>query len=286
MFRVDKSLRTTGIAGLLAAFAAACVIAADSPEASQKANNSTPAASNIAKSATGNLPASKSAPSKPTPVKTKASRPAAKTPAQLAAEREAAALAFAREHHPELVTLIEKLRKENRREYHLAIRDLSQASDRLARIKRQSPAQYEVALSAWKLDSRAHLLAARLTMSPDPALEAELKQVLRDRVDLRLQEYQFERDRIQKRLVTLGTLIRQIETDRAAVAQKDFDRVKQMIARNRRTSSKKPAHSPAQSATPQKPVVAERPQLPSVPSAASVVPPRESSGGANKPKQE
>jgi hypothetical protein len=286
MLRAGQSLRTMGIAGLLAAFAGACVIAAESPEASKTANNSTPAASTVVKSGPGNPPASKTAPTNPNPMKTKAGRPAAKTPAQLAAEREAAALAFAREHHPELLTLIEKLRKENRREYNLAIRDLSQASDRLARIKKQSPAQYEVALSAWKLDSRAHLLAARLTMSPDPAREAELKQVLRDRVDLRLQEYQFERDRIQKRLVTLGTLIHQIETDRAAVAQKDFDRVKQMIARNRRAPSKKPANSPAQSTTPQKPVVAERPQLPGVPSAASVVPSREPSGGANQPKQE
>jgi hypothetical protein len=282
MLRAKRSLRTTGIAGLLAAFAAAFVAAADNPTAPQSATaNSTSAASNAAQSNAG-----KSAQAKPAPAKTNAARRPPKTPAQLAAEREAAALAFAREHHPELLTLIEKLRKENRREYNLAIRDLSQASDRLTRIKKQSPAQYEVALAAWKLDSRAHLLAARLTMSPDPALEAELKQVLRDRVDLRLQEYQFERDRIQTRLVTLGTLIHQIETDRAAVAQKDFDRVKQMIARNRRTSSKKPAHSPAQAATPQKPVVAERPQLPSVPGAASVVPSGQSSGGANKPKQE
>jgi hypothetical protein len=266
--------RLARLAGLLIGFTAASALAADDPTKPQT-QQATPAGAAAKGAAPANVPAKpKPAPAKP------------KTAAQVAAERETAALAFARQHHPELLTLIDKLRKENRREYNMAIRDLSQASDRLTRLKKQSPAQYDVALAAWKLDSRAHLLAARMTMTPDPAMEAELKQVLRERVDLRLKEYKFERDRIQQRLATLGTLIHQIETDPAVVAQKDFNRVKQLIARNRRPAAKKPAQSPAKTDTPAKPVVAERPQRPNARSAASVVPTGDSSPGSSKPKSE
>ena len=79
-------------------------------------------------------------------------RPAAK-PARvpvvlspLSADREAAALAFAREHHPELATLIEKLRKENRRQFDRAIHELAQDRDRLVRLKKVAPAQYDLRL--------------------------------------------------------------------------------------------------------------------------------------------
>src|SRR5579883_918317 len=114
------------------------------------------------------------APAKPAAAPQTAKTPAARKPAAapLSPQREAEALAFAREHHPELAALIDKLRKDNRRQFDRALRELAQDRDRLVRLQKQAPAQYEFALAIWKLDSRAHLLAARMTMSQDPALEA------------------------------------------------------------------------------------------------------------------
>jgi hypothetical protein len=221
---------------------------------------------------------------KPTNVKPAPARPGAARPqpAPLSPQREAEALAFAREHHPELATLIEKLRKDNRRQFDRALRELAQDRDRLVQLKQRMPAQYDLALAAWKLDSRAHLLAARMTMSQDPALEAELKQVLRDRVDVRLKQLVSERGRLQERLTVVTKTIEKIQTDKNAVADGDLQRIKRTIAKNRRPAPKRP--SPNENTA--KPVVAERPRVPADKSAASVTAPADSSNSHNKSKQD
>ena len=83
--------------------------------------------------------AAKTSPSKAAATNSPA-KPARVKPAPLSAEREAEALAFAREHHPELAVLIEKLRKDNRRQFDQALRQLSLDRDRLVRLKRTAPA--------------------------------------------------------------------------------------------------------------------------------------------------
>jgi hypothetical protein len=219
--------------------------------------------------------APKNALAKPPVTKSAApAKPAARPLAPLSADREAAALAFAREHHPELFALIDKLRHDNRREYDRAIRELSQASERMTRLKKVSAEQYELALTAWKLDSRTKLLAAKMTVSPTPGLEAELKNLLAERADVRLKEYQTERARLQDRLGKLNTWIKDLENDRNAVVEKDVQRVMRSVARSRRPA-KKPAGKTAPRAIASKPpatspAVIEPPRPPAVPTAASV----------------
>jgi len=204
----------------------------------------------------------------------------AKPPAPLSAEREAAALAFAREHHAELAALIEKLRRDNRRDYDRAIRELSQASERLTRLKKQSAEQYELSLAAWKLDSRTQLLAARMTVSQTPALEAELKQFLAERADVRLKEFKSERARLQDRLAKLNTSIQTLETDKNAVVDKDLLRIKRSVAARTRRPQR-PANKPSQSAIASKARVTEPPRPPAVPTtAASVAPPADASAAS------
>jgi hypothetical protein len=223
----------------------------------------------------------------PKPVATNSPAKTARVkPSPLSADREAEALAFAREHHPELATLIEKLRKDNRRQFDQALRQLSLDRDRLVRLKKQSPPQYDLALAAWKLDSRAHLLAARMTLSQDPALEAELKQVLVDRVDVRLKQLHLEKDRLQDRLTTVTKSIQKMETDKTAVADADLQRIKRSIAKSRRPIPKKHAPTETQSNS-TKPIVAERPRLPAVKASASVVAPAaDSPSTQSKSKQD
>ena len=65
-----------------------------------------------------------------------------------------AALTFAAENHPELAELLGQLKTDNPREYRRALRQISQARERLARLKTRAPERYDLALDAWKLDSR------------------------------------------------------------------------------------------------------------------------------------
>jgi hypothetical protein len=244
-------------------------VPSEEPAAKPVAANSVPAPkTNAAKTKTN--------PAKLNGQKTNAAKSNAAKPAPLSAEREAAAIAFAREHHPELAALIDKLRHDNRRDYDRALRELSQASERLMRLKKQLPDQYELSLAAWKLDSRAQLLAARMTVSQSPGLEAELKRVLLERADIRLKEYKSENARLQDRMAKLKTSIQAIETDKTAVVEKDLLRIKRSVARSRR-----PTPRPSN-----KPTVIEPPRPPATPTTASVRPPDTSAGARAADKQQ
>src|SRR6478736_3014044 len=50
-------------------------------------------------------------------------------------EREAAAMAFVKQHHPELADLLTMLKAGNQKEYEKAVRELYRTSERLAQIQ-------------------------------------------------------------------------------------------------------------------------------------------------------
>src|SRR4051794_26252921 len=78
-------------------------------------------------------------------------RKTAATPAPaVTPEVEAEALAFVREHHPELARVLEPLRAMDPAEYRKAIGELSQVARSLAEVKAKNPRRYELALDAWK----------------------------------------------------------------------------------------------------------------------------------------
>ncbi len=170
-------------------------------------------------------------------------------------EREAAVLTFAKEHHPELVELLHYLRDHRTKEYERAVRDLHRASERLATIQERDFERYEIELELWKVQSRIHLLAAKLKMNDDPALRQQLKEILNRQVDLRLAVLKFEQRKAKDRLKKLDEQVKKAENGREqTVAAKfrtltgsELNRGGQSKAASRRASSR-PAtpkkHSP------------------------------------------
>ena len=161
-----------------------------------------------------------------------------------ATARENTALAFAQEHHPELAGLLTRLKKADGRSYDKAIRDLSLAGERLERMRSKDPVQYGLALRVWTLDSRVRLLAARLTMSGNAALESQLLDLLEQRRQARLELLQLERDRAIARLERLDHQVNQLEADPQAVVERDLARLKREVAasaksRDAKSSDKK-----------------------------------------------
>lgn len=157
-------------------------------------------------------------------------------------DREAAALAFAGLHHPELVGLIEQLKETNPAEYQKAIRELARTSERLNQIQPKESKRYELELNAWKIASRVRLLAARLTMSRDPALEQELRDTLSQQIDARLQLLLLEQEEINGRLKKLDSTIETLRSTRDEQAKKSFDNVIRGITKA--TPRQKPVPSP------------------------------------------
>lgn len=162
--------------------------------------------------------------------------PIAVTPA-----REAKAIAFARKQHPELADLLSKLKKADAQAYEKAMREVSQNTERLAKLRDNDQERYELSLQVWTLDSRIRLLVARSTMSDDPADEGELRALLQERQNARLALFKLDQQRLTTRLERLDGQIRQLESDPSANVENDMVRINREIKaaanRERRTAN-------------------------------------------------
>lgn len=136
-------------------------------------------------------------------------------------EREAAARMFAQRHHPELIQLLDKLQQDMETRYGQAIRQLYQASERLARTKERSEQDYELQLSLWKVDSRIQLHAARLSVSRNSRADElkDLETLLKERVLVRREIYEREREKLQTRVDRLDESLDRLSDVDRAVAQ-------------------------------------------------------------------
>ncbi len=148
-------------------------------------------------------------------------------------EREAAAITFVREHHSELVDLLNHLKETKPAEYQKAIRELFQTSERLAQLREQDPQRYDLELEAWKVKSRIQLLAARSTMSGDKSLEEQLHSALSEQADIRLRQMKLERGRVAERLHKLDKNIDDYQHGEAADVQRQFERMLKQISGSR-----------------------------------------------------
>ena len=176
-------------------------------------------------------------------------------PMALTSSRKAAALEFARQHHPELANLLKGLEKRNRRAYVRAMAQLYSTSERLARSKeRFSPERFELELEAWKLDSRIRLLAARVSLSrkKDVRLERELNQALAERIDVRVRQLRREKVRLLQRADKLDKTILSLDAERDKAAAQYLKRVNRGLGikpRKNRSASRKAAKRKSKKST-------------------------------------
>lgn len=125
---------------------------------------------------------------------------------------EQAALAFAKENHPELASLLEQLRSSSPKGYQSAIAELTRDRERLARVQERTPDRYESELALWRLDSRIRLLAARSAMSDGSTVRAELKELLAERREVKLARLKSDLERQQVRMERLESSIAELES--------------------------------------------------------------------------
>lgn len=171
----------------------------------------------------------------------KAEKPAAKPPVlAISPQREADAIAFAQENHPELASLLEGLKRNAFKEYQAAMIELDRAVDRLAKLKEKSPERHEIELAEWKMTSRIRLLAARLSMYSDPAVETELRDALRARLEFRIAAQRTERDRMQGRVDKLDAQIEEMTSKADSIVEKQFVDLRKTLPATKPASKAKP----------------------------------------------
>ena len=163
-------------------------------------------------------------------------RPAAKPQEPLDAKARAAALKFAREHHPELARLLQVLRKANAKHYETAIGELAFQSERLGRMEERGDERYAVSLDLWKLNSRLRLAVARLTMAGDDEIDTKIRPLLVERSSLRLNLLRIESKRQKARLQKLEEQIATLSSNNDERIAVEIERIRKSIAARKRRS--------------------------------------------------
>jgi hypothetical protein len=167
---------------------------------------------------------------------------------QLTEPQQQAALEFVKEHHPQLNTLIHRLKTREPGEYHKALDEVHSTRERLQRLQTRDPQRYEVDLKLWKVESRIRLLAARMAADQNIALESQLRELLTERSDLRLQQLTLERVRLTERVERLDNQISQFASERDAAIDRQIDRLRKSVrARSGRISPDADAATPPDS---------------------------------------
>lgn len=101
-------------------------------------------------------------------------------------EREAAALHFVRKHCPELIPLLDDLKKNSRTVYESQIRETFQVTELLADLQ-DDHKRYELELKVWKAENKALVLVARLTAPKEEerkTIEDQLHSLAKELVEL------------------------------------------------------------------------------------------------------
>jgi|GEM_PF-5225135 len=153
----------------------------------------------------------------------------ARNPGLFTPEREAAGLAFAKRHHPELLALLGPLAAMNRAAYEDAILELFTVSERLAAWQTRDPARHAIMLELWIVQSKIDLLRAKLLQSPSPdqaePLRRELRVLLDRQIEAELNRQRLDRAQVEARLRKLEEGIARLERDRAKLVENRLKRL-------------------------------------------------------------
>jgi hypothetical protein len=104
-------------------------------------------------------------------------------------EREAAALHFVRKHCPDLIPLLDDLKKTNRPAYELQVRETFQVTELLADLQ-DDPKRHELELKIWKAENKSLVLVAKLATPKEDerkVVEGQLLALAKELVELELQ---------------------------------------------------------------------------------------------------
>ena len=156
--------------------------------------------------------------------------------------QETTALKFAKQHHAELLALLEPLKTSSPKEYQKGIRELSRAAERIALIKDDQRQKLEI--EAWKANSQIRLLGARLSMEHSSEIETQLKSALHHQREVRIELAEHELKQVQQRQTRLTTELERLRTDPQSQIDREYDQLlkrltQQSVAVNKKMTDKK-----------------------------------------------
>lgn len=114
------------------------------------------------------------------------------------------ALAFVREHHEEMVPLLELLQAMNPKQFEAAIKDTNRVRVRLEQLKQRDEESYANELERWTLQSQINLhVAKKIGEDHDYSNDKRLKELLQKQRQVELKILASEKQRISKRFAQI-----------------------------------------------------------------------------------
>ena len=158
------------------------------------------------------------------------------TARQVTEQRKTELTAFVDTHHPELKELLTKLEKRKKKKpYRQAMEGLDKAVKKLEGIKRRSPKRYESSLALWKIESRIKVAGAQVKLKDTEENRDNLKSLVTELVDFKIQQLKNDREQASKRLKQLETKIGEAEANR----QQSIDKRIKSASRRKKKDKKK-----------------------------------------------
>ncbi|MBX3417556.1 MAG: hypothetical protein KF851_08145 [Pirellulaceae bacterium] len=158
--------------------------------------------------------------------------------AEMEKVRNERALEFVKEHHPQVLRLMNALEKNNAAQYRQALGSLAMEVDRLNMVKQRDSDRYPNALEMWKNQKSIDIVSAQIaTQAETDELRQRMRELLQQRRELSVANLELDIKVAEARLARL-------ERVKAEMAEDDPNlesRIDQMIQRAKRSSQNSPA---------------------------------------------
>lgn len=167
-----------------------------------------------------------------------------KRTAQVSKKRIEELFKFVKNHHREILPLLKKVRNDNPAQFQIAMRSLDREVQSLNSLPKNS-ARRQRSLELWVTRSKTKLMAAKVATAPSEEKAKELKkqmrQLIADHYDSRLQNLKDDRDAARLRVEKLDQHLTKLKANRSNEIQRQIDaftRSAQKMKRNRKPNKK------------------------------------------------
>ena len=164
---------------------------------------------------------------------TRADEPAAQKTIALTPEQQASTLGFVALNHPDLIPVLNHLRNTNRPEYDKGLAQIYLANERLGKLSKEDAERHDLELRMWVVNSRITLLAAKMTVGVSPAVNEELKQLVREELDVKSELLNLDYKRDLARLEKLKNEIARLKNARDKAVDARVAELKKEISRTK-----------------------------------------------------
>ena len=151
-------------------------------------------------------------------------------------EREAAVQFFVRKQLPELLPVLDELKKNNRKRYEQEIGTLFQASEFLAALH-DDPRRHDLELKIWQTEQRTNLVLAKIALASAAdrkALDAQLQDLTKELVELDMQVLKLRSEQLTKELNTVNAELAKTQENADQLAK---DRFQALLAKVKKSGN-------------------------------------------------